>query len=54
MVKMPSFKNKQNFISFEGLDFSGKTTQIELLVDRLRQLQIEPMVVREPGGTEIS
>ena len=49
-----TFKNKQNFISFEGLDFSGKTTQIELLVDRLRQLQIEPLVVREPGGTEIS
>ncbi len=49
-----TFKNNRNFVSFEGLDFSGKTTQIELLVEKLRQFQIEPLVVREPGGTEIS
>ncbi|RQW08417.1 MAG: dTMP kinase [Calditrichaeota bacterium] len=47
-------KNYKNFISFEGIDFSGKTTQIKLLMDRLHAHQIEPLLVREPGGTVIS
>jgi len=41
-------------ISFEGLDFSGKTTQIKLLVDRLEKTNLEFLLVREPGGTQIS
>lgn len=41
-------------ISFEGLDFSGKTTQIKLLSDKLRKLNYDVIVVREPGGTPIS
>lgn len=41
-------------ITFEGLDFSGKTTQIKLLTDKLRQHQYDVLVVREPGGTPIS
>ncbi|MDK9699445.1 MAG: dTMP kinase [bacterium] len=41
------------FIVFEGIDGSGKTTQIELLRDHLRNLSIEPLLVREPGGTDI-
>jgi dTMP kinase len=44
----------KNFISFEGIDFSGKTTQIELLIERLKKHDIEPILVREPGGTIIS
>jgi dTMP kinase len=39
------------FISFEGLDGSGKTTQVELLEQALRESGREVMRVREPGGT---
>lgn len=41
-------------ITFEGLDFSGKTTQIKLLVDKLKDSGYNVVVVREPGGTPIS
>ncbi len=44
----------KNFVSFEGIDFSGKTTQIERLLARLRQHGLQPTLVREPGGTTIS
>jgi dTMP kinase len=40
-------------ITFEGLDFSGKSTQIKLLADRLKQERHEVLVLREPGGTPI-
>ncbi|HLX11242.1 MAG TPA: dTMP kinase [Bacteroidota bacterium] len=42
------------FISFEGLDFSGKTTQIKLLEERLNRTGKRVIVLREPGGTAIS
>jgi len=42
------------FISFEGLDFAGKSTQIELLTDRLKLLKLPVIIIREPGGTTIS
>ncbi len=42
------------FISFEGIDFSGKSTQIELLKDHLIDHNKKVEVLREPGGTEIS
>ncbi len=42
------------FISFEGIDNCGKTTQIRLLMQRLQAYQIQPYIVREPGGTPIS
>ncbi|RCK72444.1 MAG: Thymidylate kinase [Ignavibacteriae bacterium] len=41
-------------ISFEGLDFSGKTTQIKLLVEKLQRHKFSVVLVREPGGTAIS
>lgn len=41
------------FITFEGLDGSGKTTQAELLADRLRGEGREVVLTREPGGTEL-
>jgi len=40
------------FISFEGLDGSGKTTQAALLVRALRERGDEVVAVREPGGTQ--
>ncbi len=41
------------FITFEGLDGCGKTTQLERLAGVLRQQGIEVVTTREPGGTEI-
>ena len=43
-----------HFISFEGIDFSGKSTQISLLKDFLEQNQFRIYFLREPGDTEIS
>jgi dTMP kinase len=39
------------FISFEGVDGSGKTTQVALLADSLREEGRDVVATREPGGT---
>ena len=39
------------FITFEGLDGSGKTTQIKRLAAWLARRDHDPLVVRQPGGT---
>jgi dTMP kinase len=41
------------FITFEGLDFSGKSTQVGLLADTLTQSGAKTLVIRDPGGTAI-
>jgi dTMP kinase len=44
----------KTFISFEGIDFCGKSTQIDLLLKRLSFIDLKVKVLREPGGTFIS
>lgn len=41
------------FITFEGPDASGKTTQIDILKKRLENGGMDPLVTREPGGTSV-
>jgi len=44
---------KGMFITFEGVDGSGKSTQARLLVEWLRGRGLETILVREPGGTPL-
>ena len=41
------------FVTFEGIDGCGKTTQIELLSSDLKAEGIPYILIREPGGTLI-
>ena len=49
-----STSDKARFISFEGIDGSGKSTQATLFLDKLIQKGKQGILVREPGGTPIS
>lgn len=50
---VPSFwSDCPHFVSFEGIEGSGKGTQVEMLADHLRSLHKKVTVVREPGATE--
>ena len=49
-----STSDKACFISFEGIDGSGKSTQATLFLDKLIQKGKQGILVREPGGTPIS
>ena len=39
------------FISFEGIDGSGKSTQMQLFAENLKKSGDEPILSREPGGS---
>ncbi len=42
------------FITFEGIDFCGKTTQARILASYLKGKGYNPLLIREPGGDRIS
>ena len=48
------FKNRGLFISFEGPEASGKSTQIKLLQKFFKNNKIPFLITREPGGTSVS
>ena len=53
MTTVAKHATRGKFITFEGLDGCGKTTQLEKLAGVLRRQGIEVVTTREPGGTEI-
>ena len=42
------------FITFEGVDGCGKSTQMRFLSEYLMENGITPVLTREPGGTVVS
>ena len=53
MIKMSILTNSL-FISFEGIDGCGKSTQVKLLMKKLEKESFPSLLVREPGGSKIA
>jgi dTMP kinase len=45
--------SRSAFVSLDGIDGTGKTTQLNLLADRLRGLGVPVTTCTDPGGTEL-
>ncbi len=52
----PDYQSQMDgtLISFEGIDFCGKSIQIEQLIAKLKANNISYLLIREPGGTAIA
>jgi dTMP kinase len=46
--------SKGHFITFEGIDGCGKSTQVKMLVEAMNSIEKKTILVREPGGTTLS
>ena len=53
-MKRMYFSEKSLFISFEGIDGCGKSTQAKILSEELKSLGYNSIILREPGGSIIS
>lgn len=53
LLDLKPFDSRGIFISFEGNDGTGKSTQAKLLAERLLQNGHDVLFTREPGGTQI-
>ena len=49
-----SIMKKGFFITLEGIDFSGKTTQARYIINLFKKNNIDHLFLREPGGTKLS
>jgi dTMP kinase len=49
----PAIKTPRRFITFEGVDGAGKSTQIASVAEALRARGYDVLCTREPGGTEL-
>lgn len=45
---------KGKFVTFEGCEGSGKSTQLKILAEYLKQSGVDFIMTREPGGSEIA
>jgi dTMP kinase len=45
---------KGKFITFEGCEGSGKSTQLRLLSEKLNEMKVDYILTREPGGSDIA